>query len=258
MYFRIPSRRARRRLRSRGQSVVEAALALPILLILLAGAVDLGRLFYSQITITNAAREASLLAARGGSFIVGQPCGPTNIVMCAATLDGEDGLVKVSHTRVTGTTCPATSNASTPPVSVTVEADFDPIMPMSEHFIASPLTLRATADTPCYYVPAVALVPEPTPTPTPTPVPTPTPTGGPTPTPTGGPTPTPSPACQIVPNFVTVPPTTVSAARSAWTAAGFTGSFTPANGQNNKDVTSQNRPAGQCLPASTTITVTHT
>jgi hypothetical protein len=40
-------------------------------------------------------------------------------------------------------------------------------------------------------------------------------------------------------------------------AAGFTGSFTPAFGQNNKIVLTQSAPAGECLPAATSVTVTY-
>jgi hypothetical protein len=47
----------------------------------------------------------------------------------------------------------------------------------------------------------------------------------------------------------------VAAARSAWTGAGFTGSFSP-NGQNKLIVATQNRTPGACLPPTTTITVT--
>jgi hypothetical protein len=50
---------------------------------------------------------------------------------------------------------------------------------------------------------------------------------------------------------------TVSHARTAWTAAGFTGSFTPTFGQNNKVVLTQSELPGLCLPASTSIVVTH-
>jgi beta-lactam-binding protein with PASTA domain len=50
---------------------------------------------------------------------------------------------------------------------------------------------------------------------------------------------------------------TLSNARAAWTAAGFTGSFSPAFGLNNKIVTSQSQVAGECLPATTAIAVTY-
>jgi Flp pilus assembly protein TadG len=43
--------------KSRGQSLVEMALLLPILLVLVLGALEFGRLFYTKIVITNAARE---------------------------------------------------------------------------------------------------------------------------------------------------------------------------------------------------------
>jgi beta-lactam-binding protein with PASTA domain len=49
---------------------------------------------------------------------------------------------------------------------------------------------------------------------------------------------------------------TVQDARTAWTAAGFTGSFTPAHGQDTKIVKSQNPNPGACLPATTGIVVT--
>ena len=43
----------------RGQSLVEMALVLPILLVLVIGAIEFGRLFYTKIVITNAAREGA-------------------------------------------------------------------------------------------------------------------------------------------------------------------------------------------------------
>lgn len=46
-----------------GQSLVEMALLLPILLLLMVGMLDLGRAFYAYITITNAAREGARYAA---------------------------------------------------------------------------------------------------------------------------------------------------------------------------------------------------
>ena len=46
----------------RGQSIVEFALVLPILLILLCGIIDFGWLYYNQITLNNAAREGARYA----------------------------------------------------------------------------------------------------------------------------------------------------------------------------------------------------
>ncbi len=41
----------------RAQALVEFALILPLLLVLIIGAMDLGRVFYFKIVLTNAARE---------------------------------------------------------------------------------------------------------------------------------------------------------------------------------------------------------
>jgi Flp pilus assembly protein TadG len=48
----------------RGQSLVEFALALPVLLVLLLGLADFGRAFYYTSTIANAARAGAEYAAR--------------------------------------------------------------------------------------------------------------------------------------------------------------------------------------------------
>jgi hypothetical protein len=60
--------------------------------------------------------------------------------------------------------------------------------------------------------------------------------------------------CETVPLLIGQ---TVANARTAWADAGFTGSFTPAVGQNNKLVLTQSQVPGLCLPASTSIVVTH-
>lgn len=54
---------ARRSATEHGQSLVELALALPLLLLIMVGLLDVGRIFYAYITITNAAREAARYAA---------------------------------------------------------------------------------------------------------------------------------------------------------------------------------------------------
>ena len=84
--------------RGRGQSLIEFALLLPVLLLLVAGAIDLGRAFYSQITITNAAREGALEASVSPtSFAAGQPCDATsNRVMCRTLNEAKNSFVTVA------------------------------------------------------------------------------------------------------------------------------------------------------------------
>ena len=45
------------RAKEQGQNLVELALLLPFMLIILMGVLDLGRIFFAQIAVTNAARE---------------------------------------------------------------------------------------------------------------------------------------------------------------------------------------------------------
>ena len=49
----------KRQARTRGQSLVEFALCLPLLMLIFAGIFDLGRAFNAYIIITNAAREGA-------------------------------------------------------------------------------------------------------------------------------------------------------------------------------------------------------
>jgi hypothetical protein len=63
---------------TRGQSLVEAALSLPILLLLVLGIADLGRFAYYAIAVSNATREAAQLAAtepaRGSAEVRARTC----------------------------------------------------------------------------------------------------------------------------------------------------------------------------------------
>jgi Flp pilus assembly protein TadG len=49
--------------RERGQSLVELALLLPILLTIVLGATDVGRLFFAYTALANAAREGAMCAS---------------------------------------------------------------------------------------------------------------------------------------------------------------------------------------------------
>lgn len=51
--------------RERGAAAVEMAIVLPLLLLVIGGIVDFGRLFYTQMVIGNAAREGVRVVAMG-------------------------------------------------------------------------------------------------------------------------------------------------------------------------------------------------
>jgi Flp pilus assembly protein TadG len=55
-------RRSQSKLRSRGQALVEFAIVLPVFLLVLFGLIEFGYMLYSQMTVSNAAREAARAA----------------------------------------------------------------------------------------------------------------------------------------------------------------------------------------------------
>src|SRR5690242_4206047 len=59
-----PPRQPEERARALGQSMVEFALILPVMLLLVAAAVDLGRLFFGYVAVENAAKEGALFGSR--------------------------------------------------------------------------------------------------------------------------------------------------------------------------------------------------
>ena len=64
----------------RGQTLVEFAIILPVLLMLMMGVFDLGRVVYANDMVSNAAREAARFAiVHGGSRITACPVGPPDL-----------------------------------------------------------------------------------------------------------------------------------------------------------------------------------
>ena len=139
---------------SRGQALVELVLVLPVLLLLFAAALDLGRLFYSQITVNDAAREGALEAARNPySFIANTPCTAanknSNRVMCRTLNEAAGGFVTVAPADVevtcSPTPCP-TSPTFGDTVSVTVTGHFSLLTPLIGTFFGGQdVTFSSTA-----------------------------------------------------------------------------------------------------------------
>ena len=102
-----------------GQAITELALILPVLLLLLVGALDLGRVFYSQITVNDAAREGAIEGSRNpNSFLAGTACTSankeSNRIMCRTLNEARGGFVTVAPADVsvscsTGT-CPTSAS----------------------------------------------------------------------------------------------------------------------------------------------------
>jgi hypothetical protein len=92
-----------RRRSDRGGAAVEAAFVLPILLLVIFGLIDIGRMLNAQINVTEAAREGARVVSVGGdpSARVAQIAGPdaqTAPVACpVADAVGNDAQVTVTY-----------------------------------------------------------------------------------------------------------------------------------------------------------------
>ncbi len=209
----------RRRERSLGQSLVEFALILPVFLVILSVALDLGRLAYARVTIANVAREASFQAAQTPtSYQAGQPCATdTNMVICRGILESKGSVVTVNPSDITMTCTPDCTGTMGNTVTVKATGQFNLLTPvMAVFFGGTTITFSSSATNQVSALPAyVAAAATPTPTPTPTPSPTPSPTPTPTPAcvvPSAGFTYTATPSTNQSPVTATVTDTSTSAA----------------------------------------------
>ncbi len=97
---------------ARSQSLVELALALPLLLIILVGVLDLGRVYFAYMTVVNASRE-------GARYGATKPTDTTGITTRANNEASGSGITLASVTP----SCPNGCSAGNP-IRVTVTADF--------------------------------------------------------------------------------------------------------------------------------------
>ncbi|MBT8225640.1 MAG: pilus assembly protein [Dactylosporangium sp.] len=101
------------RRRDRGAAAVELALVMPLLLLVLCGIIDFGRMYNTQITLTQAAREGARAAAYGQD------------PAARVSLAGRDLPEAVSVTA--STTCPNSDGYA----EVTIEYDFAFVTPFA-------------------------------------------------------------------------------------------------------------------------------
>ena len=122
----------------RGQSMVEMALTMTILLVILSGVLDLGRGFFSFIAIQNAAAEGALYASINprcrDALVAG--CGNPNNVVFRTLNESPDGLVdkQKMDIRVScddGTACGYGALIEGRPITVTVVYQFQMLGPFS-------------------------------------------------------------------------------------------------------------------------------
>ncbi len=97
----------------RAQALVEFALLLPLLLVLILGAMDLGRVFYYKIVLTNAARE-------GANYLSRNPADYSNTLNAIIT-EGDSSGVTIEAGEVTWAGCCVVGS----PVVITIDKDVD-------------------------------------------------------------------------------------------------------------------------------------
>lgn len=117
----------------RGQSLVEVALAMPVLILILVGILDLGRAYFTYVTIADAAAE-------GAAYGALHPGDTVEILERA--VDASNGLVVLASDMVTVTHSGLDVGS---PITVTVVYDYQIITPIVERFIPDgTLELKAT------------------------------------------------------------------------------------------------------------------
>ncbi|MEW6173491.1 MAG: TadE family protein [Bacillota bacterium] len=117
---------------TRGQATVELALILPILLLILFGIMEFGRIFSAYLIITNAAREGARQASIGADNAIIE----SSVYSAAYTLESSRLTIDISPfskaDRVTGVTS-----------TVTVGYSVYLVIPMISDIIQNPFPLQA-------------------------------------------------------------------------------------------------------------------
>jgi Flp pilus assembly protein TadG len=125
--------------RRRGDSIVEFALVMPILLLILFGILEVGRVLDAWIVVKNAAREG----ARIGTLATTSTTAQTNAQQ-AATAYLQTAFASRTDVDQTFVQVPAVS-ATSDNVQVNVEADVHIYTPFMQAILSASLPVRATA-----------------------------------------------------------------------------------------------------------------
>jgi Flp pilus assembly protein TadG len=122
-----------------GQSLAEFAISVPILLLLMAIAIDFGRVYYYDLTI----RDASFAAARYAGMNPFDDAGIKSAAINAAP-SGVLTTSTVSIATPANTTCDGSSRTSGCPLNITVTYRFTPITPLITSLTGPTINLSRT------------------------------------------------------------------------------------------------------------------
>jgi len=257
-----------RPLGARGQSVVEFALVLPVVLLIVLIGLDFGRAFMALVELNNTVRVAANFAAQNpNAWDAVNPDTAQQARYEELIANEWNGIDCERPSPVPAPVFPSGSDIGQP-AKVTITCHFHPITPIIGNILGNSVSVTGSAAFPIRSgmignIPVVPVpTPTPTPAPTPTPTPAPTPTLAPGATPTPSPSPTSSPSPSPVPTPTPVPMCTVPDLRGlkpdevggAWAAAGFTQSvvFNPL-AQGNAKIKTQSLTPGSSKQCDTTV-----
>jgi hypothetical protein len=232
----------------RGQSLVELAIVLPVLLLLTVGAIDLGRAYFGAINLENAVKEGVFFGAR-------QPeCSDDSVTDCddpanvearvEIELDGiapsafEAKCFPAGTTSFTGPGMPLADCEDGDVYYVRAQIPFTLVTPLIGNIVGSSITL--TSDASATVLTSFEQL------------------GGQVTFPSASASTTPSPGFCTVPDF-TLGPTKIRDAQDVWAD---NGGFDRANittvGSNNDDIVYQSLPAGTIASCDTTTIIVAT
>jgi Flp pilus assembly protein TadG len=127
----------RKEQKEKGQSLLELALILPLLIIILAGVLDLGRLYYAYVAVTDAAAE-------GASYAAIHPEQSDRDEVLQRAQEASRGLVQIDSSMV-AVDCPTVASGA--PITVTVSYSFTVATPLINVIVPDGvLRLRAVAN----------------------------------------------------------------------------------------------------------------
>ncbi|MFN2484625.1 MAG: TadE/TadG family type IV pilus assembly protein [Candidatus Limnocylindria bacterium] len=247
----VPSRARRSR---RGQSLVEFAIILPVFLLVVGAAIDLGRLFFAYVATENAAKEGAMYGSTNPRCDrVRQGCVDPGTVSwhIQQELTGVPSATHTAECLRGGTPVPMDVCDEGDAYRVTVSHSFALLTPILTPILGNSLQLTSRAVS---LVVNEAFDPNATPIilPTPTPEPTaaPSATASPSASPSAAPSATPSPC--TVPTFAGV---RKNDAQAKWSNAGFTTRVQFASGSGNYVINTQSLQSGSGQACSASITV---
>jgi hypothetical protein len=195
----------------RGQGLVELALVLPLLLLLLLGAIDFGRVFFGWVAVTNASRVGANYAATHPDAWATSNAAQQDEYQRLIQDSGANNCDLYESTDPPAPAFPDGGRDLGDRVRVDLECEFNMVNPVLGPW-TGPITISASATfnvrRGCVDCASLA----------------------------AGPAPPPQNHCRLTPNMVGL---SVTGAKLQWESAGFTGAFEPVSADGWRTVTSK-------------------